>query len=174
MNKTGRDDRQEHGTFLVRSFLEEPAFRAMTTTAQMLYVWLRLEWRGPQANNNGSIALSVRQAAERLGVSRNTAARAFQELQAKGFLFLTKAARLGVGGLARCSEFELTEITMPHSEQRLGRRLYKEWKPGHDFPAHKVMANNPCGANRKTKPCHQNEDSNVVKMMTSARGTSSK
>ena len=68
----GRDKRNEHRaehfTKLVRNTMETPAWRALRPTAQALYPWLKLEWRGPQNNNNGNIRLSVRQAADRLGV----------------------------------------------------------------------------------------------------------
>jgi hypothetical protein len=173
-NRTGRTERYEHGTFLPRTLLEEPAFRALSCTAQMLYIHLRLEWKGPQHNTNGKIRLSVRQAAHRLGVGLNTATRAFHDLQAKGFLAVTRPARLGIGGEAKGSEFELTEILMPGSDKHDGRKLYREWREGHDFPPLKVMANNPRGSRGKTKPCHQNEDSNVTVLKTVHKGTSPK
>ena len=72
----------EHCTVFIRSLGEEPAFRAMSTTGQMLYLWLRLEWHGDKANNNGKLSLSYRQAAKCLGVSRNTVGSAFHDLQA--------------------------------------------------------------------------------------------
>lgn len=171
-NRTGRSDQAEHGTFVQRSLLDEPAFRALGTTAQMLYIWLKLEWKGARLNNNGKIRLSVRQAAHFLGVSLNTAARAFHDLQAKGFIAVTRPARLGLGGEAKGSEFELTELQMPHSEKLQGRKLYREWHFGQDFPVHKVMANNPRGISGKTKPCRENEDSNIVKMKTPKKNTS--
>ena len=131
-----------------------PAWRALSPTAQALYLWLKLEWRGPDANNNGKIRLSVRQAAERIGVDRNTAARAFHELQAKGFVVVKEHARLGIGGSAKSPLYELTELAVLGSSQRGGQQLYKKWQKGADFPVHKAMANNPRGANGKTKPCH--------------------
>ncbi len=72
--------------------METPAWRALTLSAQALYPWVRLEWRGAKFNNNGKIRLSVRQAAAKMGCGVNTAARAFQELQAKGFLVVTEGA----------------------------------------------------------------------------------
>ena len=64
-NARGRSDRGEHFAKMFRHIMEEPAWRALPSTAQALYPWLKLEWRGPDADNNGSIRLSVRQAAER-------------------------------------------------------------------------------------------------------------
>lgn len=149
----GRDKRNEqrgeHFTKLIRNTMEEPAWRALSPVAQALYPWLKLEWRGPQANNNGRIQLSVRQAAERLGVGVNTAARAFHELQAKGFLVMTQHARLGVSGQACSPSYELTELGLPHAQKPGGRLLFKAWREGADFPVHKASINNPTGSRKR-------------------------
>lgn len=158
----GRDkqneSKPEHWTKMVRPTMQTEAWRALSTTSQALYPWIKLEWRGPQANNNGSISLSTRQASERMGIGINTAARAFHDLQAKGFLVLTKAARLGVKGQASAPEFELTEIILPHSKANSGRRLYLQWCYGADFLVHKSVANNPMGRRGKQNP--------VIKLVT--------
>ncbi|MBN7776716.1 hypothetical protein JYP49_05580 [Nitratireductor aquimarinus] len=168
----GRDKRNErrgeHFTVMIRHTMEEPAWRALSTTAQALYTWLKLEWHGPNANNNGKIMLSVRQAAERLGVSIGTAARAFHDLQAKGFIVMTEAARLGIDGAAKSTAWEITELKMPGSDTPDGRKLYRDWRPGKDFPVHKASPNNPTGKNGKKKPRHQNYDGTVIKMRTNA------
>ena len=140
-------DGRGHCTVLPRSLLAEPAWRALPTIAQALYPWLKLEWHGARYNNNGKLRLSVRQAAERMGVGINTAARAFQELQAKGFAVVTERACLGIEGMARAPSFELTEIPLPHSDRAEGRKLYRHWRPGHDFLVVKHATNNPEGRN---------------------------
>ncbi|WP_114966817.1 hypothetical protein [Alkalilacustris brevis] len=151
----GRDKRNEgrgeHFTKMIRTTMETPAWRALSCTAQALYPHLKLEWRGPDANNNGKIRLSVRQASERLGVRPNTAARAFHDLQAKGFIVVTEHARLGVDGAACAPAFEITEIKLPHSNKNDGRKLYRDWRPGQDYPVHAARANNPRGINGKRK-----------------------
>lgn len=164
--------KSEHFTKMLRATMEEPAWQELSPVAQALYPWLKLEWKGPQANNNGNISLSVRQAAARLGVSRNTATNAFHDLQAKGFIAVTKPARLGLSGEAKCTSFELTELAMPNHELSHGRKLYREWRKGHDFPVHKTMANNPLGRNLKSKSCHKKEDSTVINFTTISRRTS--
>lgn len=138
------------------------AWRSLSTTAQALYPWLKLEWRGPRANNNGKISLSVRQAADAMGISKDTAAKAFQELQAKGFIVCKKRAETGVAGVAKCPEYEITEIAMPTAEINQGRRLYRDWSPGHDFEVIKAYARKP----PKTKPRPKNSDSTVPKLRT--------
>ncbi len=159
MGRDPKNERREaHYTKLVRNVMQTDAWRALSPVAQALYPWLRLEWHGPKNNNNGRIWLSVRQAADRMGVSRNTAARAFHDLQAKGFLVLSEAACLGLYGSAKASTFELTEIELPNKPETSGRRLYKDWRPGKDFPVSKLRANNPEGKNGKSFPHHQSED----------------
>lgn len=157
-SKRGGKEPQEHFTKLVRTTMQEPAWRALSPVAQALYPWLKLEWRGPHANNNGKIRFSVRQAADALGVSRDTAARGFRELQAKGFIVMTEQACLGVAGAARAPAYELTEIELPHGTSRGGTKLYRQWREGQDFPVNKTRPNNPEGMNGKTKPCPKNHD----------------
>lgn len=166
----GRDKRNErhgeHFAKMMRKTMQTPAWRALGPTAQALYAWLKLEWRGPSANNNGAIRLSVRQAAECMGVGTDTAARAFHGLQSKGFIVVTQAARLGLEGVAKSPTYEITEIEMPNSTKNGGRKLYLEWRLGGDFPVHKAKANNPSGWNGKTNPRHRNRDRNVIKIET--------
>lgn len=177
-NQKGRTkDRGDHGTFVRRPLLERPAWRAISPKAQMLYIWLKLEWKGAQFNNNGKIRLSCRQAGERIGIGVNAAAGAFHELQAKGFIVVTERGALGVAGEARGPAYELTELKMPHSERHDGRKLYRNWVPGRDFPIIRHNANNPGGKNGQSKSpsskqgrsCHQNGDVSpipVIKTMT--------
>ncbi|TIX18500.1 MAG: hypothetical protein E5V41_05875 [Mesorhizobium sp.] len=158
----------EHYTKIIRHTSEEPAWRALKSSGQAAYVWFKLEWRGPDANNNGKIRLSARQLGKRMGVRPDTAAEATRDLQRKGFLFQTEAARLGVDGAAKSPAFELTELKMPGTDKNQdGRKLYKQWRPGQDFPLQGAGVNNPTGANgRKTKPRHENRDVTVLKTVT--------
>ncbi|GGA81300.1 hypothetical protein GCM10011491_05730 [Brucella endophytica] len=162
----------EHWTKLIRNTMEEPAWRALTSTAQALYPWLKLEWRGADANNNGKIRLSVRQAAAKLGVRPDTAAEAFRELQRKGFIVQTEHAHLGVEGAAKAPAYEITELKMPGAE-RDGRKLYRDWRPGNDFPVQMAPSNNPRGSNgQKTKPRHAFRDVPVLKTVTNMEALS--
>lgn len=144
--------RSEHFASMTRRMMETPAWRALSTTAQALYPWLKLEWHGPKFNNNGKIRLSVRQAEARIGVSRNTAARAFLDLQAKGFIVVTERAHLGLSGKGTGHAFELTEIPLPASQSREGRRPYLEWKEGHDFEVIKAQVHNSRVVPKKQDP----------------------
>lgn len=147
----GRDRRNEtqteHWTKMLRSTMETPAWRALTPTAQALYVWVKFEWKGPNANNNGRIRLPVRTAAERLGCNMKTAGRAFHDLQAKGFLILTEHGRMGSEGKGEAPTYEITELATIGTDSHSGRKLYLSWEEGCDFPVRGHAPVNPQGRN---------------------------
>lgn len=152
MGRDRKDEaRTEHWTKMIRNTMETPAWRALSTTAQALYPWLKMEWKGPQANNNGRISLPVREAAERLGCNMKTAARAFHDLQAKGFLILTEHGRMGVEGKGAPPTYEITELASRDGDGNAGKKLYLHWQPDHDFAVRAHAAVNPTGRNGKNK-----------------------
>lgn len=112
--------------------IDTPAWRHLPTKSQSLYMLIKLEWKGDKPNKNGKIALSCRQAAKKMGVSVNTAASAFRELQAKGFIVVTEPSWLGVKGEAKLQLYEITELPLPGKER--GRHLYASWSDGNDYP----------------------------------------
>ena len=128
--------------------IHTPAWRALSLSAQALFPWLLMEFKGKKYNNNGKISLSVRQAAERMGVARDTAAKAFRDLQAKGFIVVKKGASLGVAGHGKCPEYEITFIA---TLQKEASKLYLDWSEDEDFPIFAHPVKNPTG---KSKPCH--------------------
>ena len=125
--------------------VDTDAWRALGTASHSLFILLSLEWKGPKYNNNGKITLSARQAAERMGVTRDTAAKAFRDLQAKGFIVVTKGGSLGVTGHGKCPEYEITCIEMPQREKS-NRFLY--WTSGNDFDVFVHPVKNPAGKNK--------------------------
>lgn len=130
----------------------------MPTSAQALYPWLLLEARGDPLRN-GHVSLSVRDAAKHMGVTRDTAAKAFHQLMAKGFIIQRAGGCLGVVGSGSAAEYELTELGT--SQERVPKRLFLQWRDGQDFPVPATKSNNPSGLNRprmKPKP--------VMKSMT--------
>ena len=147
----GRDRKNEsqteHFTKMTRRTMQTEAWRALSPTAQALYPWIKLEWHGPKHNNNGSIRLSLRQAAERIGCNPKTAGRAFQDLQAKGFLVQTEGASLGVEGQGKSPSYEITELPRSHLS---ARRLFDDWRSGRDFEFKNAPTNNPAGHNGRT------------------------
>ena len=155
-------DKTEHYTKMIRPFMETSAWRSLSASAQALYPWIKLEWKGAKANNNGKISLSVRQAAYKLGVTKVTAARAFHDLQAKGFLRVTEIASLGVYGQGKCFKYEITEL--PLAGKDVQSRLYNNWSEGNNFKIIKATGANRDGKNSKT--LHKYNDSPVIKFRT--------
>ncbi len=143
-------DGNEHWAKMIRQHMEFPAWRALSLPAQAIYPWLKLEWKGPKANNNGKIELSLRQIAGRTGCNVKTAMRAFHDLQRKGWIVVTRPAILGLAGHARSHQIELTEITcLPNDRPRA---LYQKWREGADYPVVEVRSNNPTGKNGIRNP----------------------
>lgn len=136
-NRTGRTPSSEHYTKMFRTTLETPAWVSLSASAQALYPFVKLEWHGPNFNNNGRIRFSYRQAATALGITPNTAMRAFHDLLAKGFLVVTEMGALGLDGDARGPSYEVTEIAMPGRPKGSGRELFRQWREGRDFPVPK-------------------------------------
>lgn len=143
----GRDrrneNRREQFTKMIRKTMETEAWAALSVQAQALYPWIKLEWHGPKANNNGKLRLSIRQAVRRLGCCKTTAQKAFHELQAKGFIVQTEPAHLGTQGYAKAPAYEVTEIALPGALD--GRRLFQKWHPGSEFEVIKASVNNRRG-----------------------------
>jgi hypothetical protein len=151
-DKTGRKKTGEHGIYITRRMLQTPAWRALSPKAQALYLWVKLEWHGPRFSNNGNLQFSCRQAAQAMGIGVNAAMLAFRELQAKGFIAVTRLGALGVEGEARGPSYEITEVPLAGSNERTGRRLYEKWTEGSDFEVAKHQANNPTGNNGRKLP----------------------
>ena len=68
---------------LSHHLLKSPAYCSLSTGARSLLIEVWLRHNGV---NNGEITYSVREAAERLGCGKDTAAKWFQELEEKRFL----------------------------------------------------------------------------------------
>jgi hypothetical protein len=144
--KTDKTGRTKSGDKFAKVFLatmQSPAWHALSPYAQRLHPWLLLEWNGSHTNNNGRISFSTRQAATALACNRETARRAFIDLQAKGFLVVTRCAALGSEGKARGHKYELTEFGT--ASRPIPRKLFRDWNPGCDFPVIRAKANNPRG-----------------------------
>ena len=80
-----------------------------------------------------------------MGVSINTAAKAFKDLERKGFIATTQVGALGVEGCARGPSYELTDLPMPGTPQKRPRCLYAKWSETKEFDVAKHPVNNPYG-----------------------------
>ncbi len=149
--------------------MQTEAWRSLNATAQIIYPWLKLEWRGSNQNNNGQLSISYRQLCEATGIAKpDTIAKGFKDLQAKGFVAVRENAQLGVEGQGRSFEFEITEIAMPGKDASgkpfQPRKLFNEWRSERDFEVVSAQANNPNGATEKNKTPSQKLGSPIPKI----------
>ncbi len=123
---------------LYRYMLNTGAWKSLSLAARAAMIELHQCYNGV---NNGRIAMSVRLLAERLGCSKDTAARALNELEEKGFVEVVK-----VGTFRRhdrlATEYCLAEYRNDVTGA-LPTKKFMDWKPqpsrlrvvGHDRKA---------------------------------------
>ena len=73
--------------FEILQFSGQPAWRSLSGAGVKVFVELRSRYHG---GNNGDLSLSLDEAARLLHIGKATAARAFRELEDKGFIRMTK------------------------------------------------------------------------------------
>ena len=138
-NQTGRNPTSRFARLDLR-LLNSPAYRALSVAARALLVELTMLDNG---ENNGSLFLSIRDAAGRLGMADLTAVRsAFDELQELGFIEMTENASFHVKtaekSRARC--WRLARLARPRRKRpsvglagpqpRPGRKTHKRMERG--------------------------------------------
>lgn len=104
-NATGRSKYGPPHVRLYHWLLDSPAWLALTPNARATYVELCRRFVG---NNNGRISLSVREAADRAGIGKDTASRALLELREAGFIKVTRKGHFH-GETREATLWELTE-----------------------------------------------------------------
>lgn len=118
---------------LYHDLLDAPAWRAMETSTRLLYVALRRRFNAKK-NNNGKIFISDRQAAQEIGMSKNTAVRAFAELVHCGFIVMVTPGHLGSDVKGKAPGWRLTEL---HTAEEKATMDYLIWD-GTPFTAKKA------------------------------------
>ena len=108
---------------LLIATLDEPAWRAMSNGAKLLYVSLKRRYNYKN-HNNGRIYLSQRNAAQELCSHHNEIARWFRELRHYGFIVLVTPSVLGVEGKGKAPRWRLTELGYM---KELPTRDYMRW-----------------------------------------------
>lgn len=100
------------------------AYRSLCPLARVLYTEVARVYNG---SNNGFLALSARDAAERCGVTKNTVTKPFRELIDKGFLELACA-----GAFSRkarhAAEYRLT-LERCDRTGALPTKAFMKWSP---------------------------------------------
>lgn len=82
-NQKGRSKTAGHFVRLDSFMMESAAWRSLTPAERAVYIEVRRRFNGA---NNGWIALSVRDAADRCNINKDTGRKALATLQARGFI----------------------------------------------------------------------------------------
>jgi hypothetical protein len=103
--------RMSKGPFVAipKAIMATPAWRAMTPEGRLLWIELR-GWLRNDGLNNGKVLRSCRDAAESIGLSKNTVARRFAELEHYGFLRKTAPGFLGSDGRGIAAKYRFTDL----------------------------------------------------------------
>jgi hypothetical protein len=126
VDATGRSVGDSQHVRLYRYELESAAYRSLSLGARALLVELRALFNG---SNNGSLFMSVREAAKRLNSSKSFAADRFQELHDKGFIRPKTRGAFNVKclvGEGRATIWILTEHPFANA---LPTKDFMRWRP---------------------------------------------
>jgi hypothetical protein len=104
--------------------LKSAAWRSLSPVARSIFIEVAAIYNG---SNNGRLALSVRDAAERVCCSKTTAARAFAELTQTGFIDLCSRGHFD-RKTPHAAEYRLTMHPCDRSGQRASK-AFMSWRP---------------------------------------------
>ena len=119
-NRKGRSKKRGKFVALGDGMLTSEAWRSLSGSAIRYYVELRRQFNG---TNNGAIHLSLEEAKKRLGMAKDTALRAQNELADKGFI-----RKIKPGGFHQrlATTWALTDEPVPPTPATYD---YKNWRP---------------------------------------------
>jgi hypothetical protein len=126
VDATGRSIGDSQHVRLYRYELESTAYRSLSLGARALLVELKALFNG---SNNGSLFMSVREAAKRLNSSKTYAADRLQELHDKGFIRPKQNGAFSVKclvGEGRATSWILTEYPFANA---LPTKDFMRWRP---------------------------------------------
>ena len=114
---------QYHKRFVLYDYglLQTEAFKYLKGGALKLLTVLRMRFNGI---NNGSISLSVREAATSINVSKETISKYFIELEDKGFIQLKQKGSFKY----KKRHASTWSLTMEEDQQGNKPRTFKHWK----------------------------------------------
>jgi hypothetical protein len=104
--------------------LQSAAWRSLSPVSRSVFIELATIYNG---SNNGRLALSARDAAERARCSKNTAARALSELIQKGFIDLCSRGHFD-RKTPHATDYRLTMHGCDRSGERASKR-FMSWHP---------------------------------------------
>jgi hypothetical protein len=104
--------------------LQSSAWLSLSPVARCVFIELAARYKG---GNNGYLALSVRDAGERIGCSKDSVARAVADLTAKGFIEVCSRGHFDRKS-PRASEYRLTLYSCDRTKQRASK-AFMSWRP---------------------------------------------
>ena len=131
INTKGRNTGESRHVRLYHSMLKSPAWKYLSPVAFKLLVAV---WSRYNGINNGKISFSVREGGDELNISKNTAHKAFKELEEKGFL---KARRRGSfdwkvsmsgKGKGHATLWEITALPFGDQGNQLASKEFMRWR----------------------------------------------
>lgn len=125
INQKGRSKGRTKFVMLHDYELLCPAYRYLPCIARALYVQFKLLYNG---SNNGEIYLSVRKAAELLGISPNTASKAIGLLSDRKFIIPNRKGSFS-WKVGNATTWILTELPFNGSSPT---REYRQWRSSKD------------------------------------------
>ncbi|HEY8596440.1 MAG TPA: helix-turn-helix domain-containing protein [Devosiaceae bacterium] len=111
MSRRKRRQKSRRFVALDAWLMETAAWQSLSPTERVIYVELKRRYNG---SNNGYIALSVRDAASAVNVSKTTAGRALKVLEERGFIAITTQSGFNRKDRA-ATEYRLTELLCDRS-----------------------------------------------------------
>tara|TARA_B100000965_G_scaffold381828_2_gene379641 strand:+ start:4924 stop:5325 length:402 start_codon:yes stop_codon:yes gene_type:complete len=118
-NAKGRND-QEQYLAIPYAMARSPAFRNLGGAALKVWVELRSRYNG---GNNGDLSLSLDEGSKLLSMGKATVQRGLNELEAKGFIKMTKR---GHWYGRKATTWAVTDIS---HKGHIATRDWKSWKP---------------------------------------------
>ena len=102
------------------------AYRHLSVYARALLIEFRRAYNG---HNNGKIVMSVRQAAKLIGCNKDTAAKAINELEEKGWICLMQKGRFDQKTNKTASLWRITNQPVGMGVDINETKEYMKWRP---------------------------------------------
>ncbi len=133
---------------LYQWLLDSPAYLSLSCQARAVLLEIA---RGHDGMNNSRLGLSIRRASERCNIARGTAARAFVELQERGFIDCMTKGAFNLKGTARqrmASDLVELRCYWRPAQQKVHGLGPRKTKRGIKISRHGIKSEPPCRMKR--------------------------
>jgi IclR helix-turn-helix domain len=162
LKRVSREKAAHRHVRICHYMMDTPAWK-MDCIERAMYLDIASRYAG-LGTNNGRIHYSVREAAERLHISRSTAARALLTLQERGFIVAERRGAFSIKVRRQATEWRLTEFASDISPD-LATKEFIHWTPDKNKPRYPqwdrtVTPVTPHGYSSGTVPPENTSDGN--------------